>query len=60
MITSDLTWRRNTDTIISRANTRMIILRKLIKFPVSKTDLVMLYGQFIRSILEFNSTVWFS
>ena len=38
----------------------MIILRKLIKFPVPPNYLVMLYCQIIRSILEFNSSVWFS
>ena len=60
IITSDLTWKKNTEHLISKANSRMIILRKLIQFPVPTKDLVMLYGQFIRSILEFNSTVWFS
>ena len=60
VISSDLAWKSNTEKIISKANTRMIILRRLSKFPVNISDLVMLYGQFIRSILEFNSVVWFS
>ena len=38
----------------------MSIIRKLVKFPITKKDLVMLYCQFVRSILEFNSSVWFS
>ena len=38
----------------------MMIIRKLVAFPIEEKDLVMLYGQFIRSILEFNSNVWFS
>ena len=38
----------------------MIILRRLSQFPVETSDLVLLYGQFIRSTLEFNCVVWFS
>ena len=60
IIYSDLSWKKNTEKIISKANTSMIIIRRLIRFPVEIKDLVMLYGQFIRSILEFNSNVWFS
>ena len=60
VISSDLSWKKNTEKIISKANTRMIILRRLTQFPVETEDLVMLNGQFIRSILEFNSNVWFS
>ena len=39
---------------------RMIILRNLIEFPVSRNDLVLIYCQYIRVVLEFNSNVWFS
>ena len=60
IIYSDLSWKKNTEKIISKANTSMILIRRLIRFPVEIKDLVMLYGQFIRSILEFNSNVWFS
>ena len=38
----------------------MLILVKLKKFSVPRGDLVMLFCQFVRSILEFNSNVWFS
>ena len=57
IMTSDLTWRKNTENIVSKANKRMIILVKLKKFPVPMKGMVMLYCQFIRSILEFNSNV---
>ena len=36
------------------------MLRKLYKFDVSQEDLVLIYCQYIRSILEYNSNVWFS
>ena len=60
VITADLTWKKNTEMLVRKANSRMLIIRKLIEFPVERKDLVMLYGQFVRSILEFNSNVWFS
>ena len=60
VVTSDLSWKRNTESIVKKANTRMLILRNLMMFPVPVKDLVLIYCQFIRSILEFNSNVWFS
>ena len=60
ILTDNLSWRKNTDNLISKANARMIIIRNLRKFPISTPELVNLYSQFIRSILEFNSSVWFS
>ena len=36
------------------------MLRNLIQFPIPIKDLVLLYCQYIRVILEFNSNVWFS
>ena len=59
-ITSDLSWKKNTEHCVSKANTRMQIIRSLIKFSVPIDDLVLLYCQFVRTILEFNSNVWFS
>ena len=60
ILTNDLTWRKNTDHLVKKANFRMIILRNLIEFPVPIKNLVLIYSQFIRVILEFNSNVWFS
>ena len=39
---------------------RMIILHKLYEFSLPLEDLVQIYCLFVRSILEFNSTVWFA
>ena len=33
---------------------------QLYEFDISKEDLVMIYTMYIRSVLEFNSNVWFS
>ena len=46
--------------IYSRANKRLFVIRNLRQFPIPMKELVTLYGQFIRSLLEFNSNVWFS
>ena len=38
----------------------MRILRKLYEFDIPTEDLVLIYTMYIRSVLEFNSNVWFS
>ena len=60
IISDDLSWKKNTENLVKNGNKRLAILRSLVKFPIPIKDLVMLYCQFIRSILEFNSCVWYS
>ena len=60
VITSDLTWHRNTEMITKKGYQRMTILRNLYEFDIPQKDLVQIYSQYIRSILEYNSNVWFS
>ena len=38
----------------------MTIMHKLYKFNIPQEDLVMIYCMYIRSIVEYNSSVWFS
>ena len=38
----------------------MTILRKLYEFSIPMEDLVLIYTMYIRSVLEYNSNVWFS
>ena len=38
----------------------MVILRNLYDFDIPREDLVLIYTMYIRSVLEFNSNVWFS
>ena len=60
IVSADLTWKKNTENLVHKANVRMLMLRNLIEYPVPQQELVTIYCLFIRSILEFNSNVWFS
>ena len=60
VISSDLTWYRNTEYIVKRAYQRMVILNRLYSFCVPHDDLVTIYCLYIRSLLEQNSNVWAS
>ena len=60
ILSNDLSWHKNTEHIVHKANVKMIILRNLIHFPIPMKDLVLIYCQYIRVILEFNSIVWFA
>ena len=60
IISSDLSWEKNTQYITKRGYARMTILRKLYEFDIPEEDLVIIYCLYVRSVLEFNSSVWFS
>ena len=60
IISKDLSWNANSKEIAKKAFKRMIILRKLNEFKVSKTDLTTIYKLFIRVIVEQSSVVWSS
>ena len=60
VVSTDLTWHNNTQYMVQRGYQRMTILRKLYEFDIPIEDLVMIYTMYIRSVLEYNSTVWFS
>ena len=53
-------WHKNTNMLVSKGFTRMIILQKLSQFSVGKEDLVTIYKLYIRSILEQSCQVWHS
>jgi hypothetical protein len=55
-----LKWDMNTDRIVKKANSRMILLRKLSEFGAPREDLKIIYILYIRSVLEQNCTVWHS
>ena len=50
----------NTESLISRANQRMCGLRNLSSFNVPYKELVMIYCQYVRPLLEQSSVVWSS
>ena len=60
VVSTDLTWHSNTEYIVRRGYQRMCMLRNLYEFDIPKGDLVMIYTMYIRSVLEYNSNVWFS
>ena len=60
IIQDDLTWKKNTQSLGKRANSRMIILRKLKEFEVKTADMITIYVLFIRSVIEQSSVVWSS
>ena len=58
IISSDLSWKSNTNMLVKKAYSRMIILHKLYSFNISVSDLILIYTLFIRSFLELNACVW--
>ena len=59
-ITNQLSWQKNTESIVKKANTRMIILQKLYDFNLPHEEMVNIYVLFIRSMLEYSCVVWHS
>ena len=58
MVTQDLTWWENTNYLTRKGYQRLQLLKKLYEFNVPKSDLVLIYTLYVRSILEFNCCVW--
>jgi hypothetical protein len=58
VISSDLTFKSNTKSLVKRAFRRTILLHKLFDFSVPMSDLINIYILFIRSILEQSCVVW--
>ena len=60
IISNDLKWDANTESLVKRANSRMELLRKVASFGTSVEEKKNIYILFIRSILEQSSVVWHS
>ena len=58
LITSDLTWSANTESLVKKGFQRMIILHKLYEFNLPDSEMVNIYNLFIRSVLEQSCAVW--
>ena len=48
VVSDDLSWMQNTVLITKKANQKLIILRKLYKFNISKPDMIQIYNRYIR------------
>ena len=58
IISDDLSWYANTQMLVHKAYTRMIMLRKLCEFKVCRKDLTQIYILYIRSVVEQSCVVW--
>ena len=59
-ITNKLSWSKNTENLVKKANTRMLILHKLYEFNLPLEEMVSIYTLFIRSAAEYCCVVWHS
>ena len=57
---NQLSWAKNSENIVKRANAKMIMLHKLYEFNVPVEEMINIYLLFIRSMLEYCCVVWHS
>ncbi|OXA53868.1 Retrovirus-related Pol polyprotein from type-1 retrotransposable element R1 [Folsomia candida] len=57
-INSKLNWDDHVSCITCKAASRLNYLRKIKSLGFTKEELLVAYSSFVRSVLEFNSTVW--
>ena len=60
VIDKDLKWDSNTNYLVKKANKKMRMLHIASKFTRNREHLMQIYKTFIRSNLEFSSSVWHS
>ena len=58
ILSDDLSWRANTDSLVKRAFAKIWILRRLKALGASQRVLKLIYYQHVRSILEFGVPAW--
>ena len=60
IIQNDLSFKKNTQSLIKKAYARMIILEKLYEFHLPIEEMINIYILFIRSVVEQFCVVWHS
>ena len=60
VLNDQLTRHSNTDFIVKKAYTRMILLHNLFDFGLPMTEMIDIYILYIRSIVESSAVVWHS
>ena len=60
IIQNDLSFKKNTQSLIKKAYARMIILEKLYEFHLPIEEMINIYILFIRSVVEQSCVVWHS
>ena len=58
ILRSDLTWHANTDNMVTKANKRLWMLRRLHALGAETDDMVDIYSTQIRSVLELAVPAW--
>ena len=58
IITSDLNWKKNTQSLVRQSNKRMSFLHKASKFTSNINDLKRIYMMQVRSKLEQSAVLW--
>ena len=57
-ITSDMKWATNTHNMVTRANKKLWVLRRLKNSGAKQVDLIDVYCKQVRSLLEFGVPAW--
>ena len=60
IISSDLSWHANTEYIVTKANKRLWMLRRLQNLGAEKEDLLEIYRTQVRCVLEMAVPAWHS
>ena len=60
ILSNNLKWHSNTESIVKNAYKRMLILHNLVKFTLPTHELIQIYILYIRSVLETCAVVWHS
>ena len=60
LINDDLSWHSNTQSLVKKANSRMMILHNLASFSLPIDEMVEIYVLYIRSVVEYSAVVWHS
>ena len=60
VINDELSWHSNTQALVRKANSRMMILHNLVPFSLPIDEMVEIYVLYIRPVLEYSAVVWHS
>ena len=58
VVSADLSWHAHVAFVVSKACKRLFVLYQLLRFGISKADVIAVYCSLIRSVLEYCCPVW--
>ncbi len=59
IIESQLTFEKNCENVCKKGHQRLFCLRKLSRFHIDKTMMILFYRAFIESVMSFSLVSWF-